>query len=288
MRSPLPIDRIRARWNVALRPKPALLALRSALPLRRGVTVVIVNWNALAFLREVIPAVRRMSPPSTRVLVVDNGSTDGSLEWLSAAGVRTVALGGNFGHGTAADIGVYAARSRSFVLLDVDAFPISPRWLDALTGPLDRGAAVAGAHGGDVLDRRTPTYTADAPRRDFVHPCCVAMRWRRFVLRRHSFRKFAEAGALIDVGVDLSRREAGRLAFLEPTSHIGPGVLGTVFGEVVYHNFYGTRHGGAADELIEGVGLSDALRTWRAALDRYLPAGPVSDAPDLGAPQDAG
>lgn len=39
----------------------------------------------------------------------------------------------------------------------------------------------------------------------------------------------------------MSARDGGPLHFLEVTSRFGPGDVGTVFGGVVYHNFYSTR-----------------------------------------------
>ena len=84
---------VRRRWRRAIKPRRWWLKVRCVAPLRSGVTVVIVNWETLDYLRETVRAVRRFSPAQTRILVVDNGSTDGSAEWLRQAGVRTVELG---------------------------------------------------------------------------------------------------------------------------------------------------------------------------------------------------
>ena len=59
-------------------------------------------------------------------------------------------------------------------------------------------------------------------------------------------------------GVDLER-EREHLSFLEPTSHIGPGPVGTVFGDVVYHNFYAARHRREGRDRIHGVTEMDAI-----------------------------
>ena len=53
---------------------------------RPGVTVLTVNWNSLPFLQPMLDVIRAMSPPDTEILVVDNGSTDGSVEHLRGAG----------------------------------------------------------------------------------------------------------------------------------------------------------------------------------------------------------
>ena len=97
---------------------------------RPGVTVVTVNWNSLAFLRVTLDAIRAMSPRDTEIVVVDNGSSDGSIDFLrSRRDVRVMALPSNLGHGVALDLGVARVRTEYLAVLDVDAFPISDRWL---------------------------------------------------------------------------------------------------------------------------------------------------------------
>src|SRR5438128_2429727 len=76
--------------------------------LRAGaVTVVTVNWNSWSHLDVLIDVVRRHSPPDTEILVVDNGSVDGSRAFLAASpDVTTIMLPANVGHDLALDIGV--------------------------------------------------------------------------------------------------------------------------------------------------------------------------------------
>ena len=118
-------------------------------PLHAGVTIVIVNWNSLSYLRTTLAAVHHFSPPTTRILVVDNGSTDGSVEWLREHDVRTIALDANWGHEAGLDLGWLRVRTRTVVALDVDAFPISHQWVPQLTEPLASGATVVGERGGE-------------------------------------------------------------------------------------------------------------------------------------------
>lgn len=263
-----PVHRMRARWRVSLKPRRLMAKLRVLAPLRPGCTVVIVNWNSLDHLRVSVRAVPRMSPAGTRLIVVDNGSTDGSLDWLRSQKIRTIALPTNMGHGPALDIGFLSASTEFVLALDVDAFPISPRWLDELTVPLVDGTHVVGAHGGAVLGVHVPAGTDDRRDRDFVHPCCLAMRLRRFVQLAHSFMKVPERG--LDVGERIAEIERGHLRYLEPTSFTGPGFLGTVFGGIVYHNFYSTRYRRESTVNIDGVSAEDARRVWRENVALYL------------------
>ena len=237
---------------------PARLRLGHSVP--GSVTVVIVNWNAKPFLEVAVDAVRRFSPPGTRLLVVDNASSDGSRAWLRNQDLRRALLPLNVGHGLAMDIGFLLARTEFVVALDVDAFPVSDRWLPAVLDLLRDGAMVAGGRGP----------------RDIVHPSFLAMRRRRFVLGRHSFvpRYAGELGADgWDVGERISIRERGRLGFLPVTFQYGPPPIGTVYGDVVYHNFYGVRHLLETDPdsaLVDGLSRRDARVAYEWATRHFL------------------
>jgi glycosyltransferase involved in cell wall biosynthesis len=233
--------------------------LRSLQP--GGVTVVTVNWNSFNHLSVLIDTVTRRSPPGTRILVVDNGSRDGSVKRLAAlSGVTAVQLPINMGHDFALDVGVLLCSTEYVVALDVDAFPLHERWLEELLAPLQSGAHVSGAR----LSR------------SYVHPCCWAMRTSRFVAQGHSFRdryrpRAAGRDASGEVGEEISVREAPRVHFFEVTSQRGPGDVGTIFGDIVYHNFYSTRFKGTRERILDAkVERSDAERAWEEAIRRYV------------------
>lgn len=240
------------------------LRLRALARIRRlqpdEATIVTVNWNSAAHLEVLLRLVQRRSPPGTRVLVVDNGSREDPRPLVAdRPGVSLLRVPFNVGHDMALDIGFLSVRTEYVVALDVDAFPIDDRWLEELLAPLREGCEVAGAR----LNRR------------YVHPCCLAMRTGRFVERKHSFRsryRPREEGrdASGDVGEEISGREPGKLRFLNPTSQRGPGDVGTVFGDVVYHNFYSTRFQATTDPLLDGqVSREDPAAAWREAVARY-------------------
>ncbi|MGY1745228.1 glycosyltransferase family 2 protein [Blastococcus sp. SYSU D00695] len=246
-------------WRVVV-PLLRRRALRRLGDLEPGaVTLVTVNWNSWPFLADVLDVVRRRSPPDLRVLVVDNGSVDGSRRHLAARrDVRTLLLPVNLGHDLALDLAVLSCRTEFVVTLDVDAFPLHDRWLPELLAPLDRGAEISGAR----------------LWRPFVHPCFLGMRTARFVRRGHSFRAryrphAADRVATGDVGEEMSAREAPRLHFFDITSQRGPGDIGTVFGDVAYHNFYGTRFGTGQQTLDGGITPTDPRAAWAEALQRY-------------------
>lgn len=232
---------------------------------RRGITIVTVNYNTTAKLPVVLDAVERYTTVPYEVLVVDNGSTDGSKGYLRGrSDVRALCLPVNIGHGPALDLALIRARTDTVVVLDPDAFPISTNWLAAVLDPLDAGAKVAGAY----------------HQRAFVHPCFLAVRRQTFLRNRLSFIPVGRpspfgvdspGGLFLDVGEALSHVLSAKFGTstvhkIPPTSTRGPGPLGTVFGDVVYHNFFST-HG-------QGEMSRRALTVWEEAVLRYVAPAP--------------
>ena len=73
------------------------------------VTVVIPNYNGLKFMEPCSAALEAQSEKNFDVLVVDNGSTDGSVEWLKESGIPSVFLPENIGFPGAVNIGIKKA-----------------------------------------------------------------------------------------------------------------------------------------------------------------------------------
>jgi GT2 family glycosyltransferase len=99
-----------------------------------SVAVIVVNANGGDLLERALRAVAEQTLPPRRVLVVDNASTDGSVEGLERRHptVEVIRLDRNVGFGAANNIGVRAAADCDWIaLLNPDAFP-EPRWLEAL------------------------------------------------------------------------------------------------------------------------------------------------------------
>ncbi len=75
------------------------------------------------------------------VLVVDDGSSDGTAEAARAAGADVVRLGTNRGKGGALQAGALSASEDVLVLLDADLVGLRPEHVAALAAPVLSGAA---------------------------------------------------------------------------------------------------------------------------------------------------
>lgn len=87
-----------------------------------GVSVLILNWNGLLFLDDCLRSVLRAACKHVEVILVDNGSTDGSLEYVETefALVRVIALPDNLGYGRAYNAAAEQLHSQFLVFLNND------------------------------------------------------------------------------------------------------------------------------------------------------------------------
>ncbi len=108
------------------------------------VSVVVVNFNGAAYLTECLAAVRALQGAVDEVLVVDNASTDGSVELVRRdfPEVRVLAMGRNDGPCPARNAGMRAARNRWVLALDNDAV-VRPDTLAKLAAAVGAGVAIA-------------------------------------------------------------------------------------------------------------------------------------------------
>ncbi|MEO8370265.1 MAG: glycosyltransferase [Candidatus Solibacter sp.] len=93
-------------------------------PQNHAATVVIPNWNGKHLLAKYIPdlCTALAGNPDNEILVVDNGSTDGSADFLRAnfPQVNVLALPENLGFGGGSNAGFRAAKNDIVVLLNSD------------------------------------------------------------------------------------------------------------------------------------------------------------------------
>lgn len=224
-------------------------------PLDDGVTVLVVNWNTGEVLADVLRAIRRLSPSDTRILVVDNASTDGSREMLRTwSGIDTMLLPTNVGHGVALDLGLCTVRTRVTVTLDSDAIPLRSGWLAPAVDPLRSGRAVlAGVRS----------------RRGFVHPMYLAVDTGAFVRRGLSFQVHIEPGlgpsevrwgenAWDTAELMTPRLAPHEVVLVDRTENAADDLPGMTAGGVVYH------HGGMSRAADGGL-TAEAVAGWRAA-----------------------
>ena len=86
------------------------------------VTVVIPNYNGKQFLDDCLKSLKKQSYQEFKVIIVDNGSSDGSQEYIKKKypQVELIELSENTGFANAANVGIKAADSEYVFLLNND------------------------------------------------------------------------------------------------------------------------------------------------------------------------
>lgn len=88
------------------------------------ISVVIVSWNRRADLEVAIRSVRAQQHGDYELIIVDNGSTDGTIEMLEGGALGALTLykaGANLGASVARNLGLRLARGQWVAFMDSDA-----------------------------------------------------------------------------------------------------------------------------------------------------------------------
>ena len=216
----------------------------SASAARPRVSIVIPNYNGSAWLPGCLGALAGQQYENHEVLVVDNGSTDGSVSLLGSRypHVQLIELDRNFGFAGAVNRGIRAARGEYVALLNNDTVA-RPDWLATLVRALDDSPDVVAAVGSNMLSLDDPSRIDDAGdalswtgaaeklghgdlasgiahRREVFSVCAGAALFRRSFLE--TLRGFDERffAYLEDVDLGLRGRLLGYRYVVEPAAEV--------------------------------------------------------------------
>jgi len=231
----------------------------------KRITVIIVNWNSGELLAECLLCLEKQTIRPTRVLVIDNASTDDSLTGIGmlADNVTVLRMNSNLGFAAGNNRALIECDTEFVALLNPDAFP-EPDWLERLLAAARTHPEVAAfgsrqlCHGApDVLDGIGDIYhmsglawrerygwrqqTQDLVAREIFSPCAAAALYRRQAL--------VDAGGfdedffcyLEDVDLGFRLRLAGHKAMYVPDAvvhHVGSASTGGQWSDfAVYYGF---------------------------------------------------
>lgn len=133
------------------------------------VAVVVPNWNGRRWLPGLLASLDAQTRPADEVLVVDNGSRDGSVAWLRSRGVRVLALGRNTGFAAAANRGIGNVDAEAVALVNTDV-ELAADWVARAVARLEGDPALASVATKMVLMDRPEIVddAGDVLRRDGV------------------------------------------------------------------------------------------------------------------------
>ena len=131
------------------------------------VPVIIVNWNGRGLLPECLDALCAQTWERLRIILVDNGSQDGSAEFVrrNYPDIRVFSLPRNVGFAAANNVALRTVRTPYVALLNNDAIA-APGWLEALVRELELNREAGAAASKmlfydtpDIIDRAGDSYT---------------------------------------------------------------------------------------------------------------------------------
>ena len=130
--------------------------------------MVIPNWNGEMFLSTCLSSLRRQTYEDFETVLVDNGSSDGSVAFVEEnfPEIRIVRLPENGGFTAAVNAGIRASEAEYVVLLNNDT-EVEGRWLEALVRAADEHPEVGlfASKLVDFRDRRMLDGAGDALRK---------------------------------------------------------------------------------------------------------------------------
>jgi GT2 family glycosyltransferase len=148
-------------------------------------SIIIPCWNQLEFTRHCIAALVRHTREPWELIVVNNGSTDGTADYLagvqdiSRAPVTVIANVSNRGFPAAINQGLQVARGEYLVLLNNDVV-VTDAWLEQLVALANAGRTESpiGLVGPMSNYAAPPQLVEDAPYSDLAAMHRFARRWR--------------------------------------------------------------------------------------------------------------
>lgn len=169
---------------------------------KANVSVIIVNWNGGEYLARCLSHLLKQTCLPMRILVMDNGSTDDSVERVKhLSGVTVKLIGANPGFAVTNNKALIECESEFVALLNPDAFP-EPDWLKNLISAATTypeytafGSRQLNAAMPDILDGTGDVYhisgkvwrngigkrqrDSDLIAREIFAPCAAAALYRR-------------------------------------------------------------------------------------------------------------
>nr|WP_314465678.1 glycosyltransferase family 2 protein [uncultured Clostridium sp.] len=109
--------------------------------MRKKVTIIIPNYNGLKFMEPCFKALRAQSDQNFELLVVDNGSSDGSVKWLKDHQIPTIFLEENTGFSGAVNVGIRESVTPYVILLNNDTEP-EPDYVREMVKAIERSPKI--------------------------------------------------------------------------------------------------------------------------------------------------
>lgn len=118
------------------------------------VSIIIVNWNGKENLKECLASLAKISYSPYEIIVVDNGSTDGSVEEIEKRyeDIKILRNKENLGFAEGNNVGYQKSEGKYILFLNNDTI-VTPRFLDELVNFLEKNPQVGAVQSKIVFHR---------------------------------------------------------------------------------------------------------------------------------------
>ena len=112
----------------------------------RSVSIVVLNWNGLRFLSPCLNSLKNQTQQQLQIILVDNGSTDGSVEFVKEnfPSVEVVENHRNLGFAEGMNVGIKTATGDYVIALNNDT-RVAPNFIEVLLGHASRDPSIGGS-----------------------------------------------------------------------------------------------------------------------------------------------
>lgn len=105
------------------------------------VSIIIVNWNGGKVFKRCLDSLAKIDYPRWELIVVDNGSSDGSVEFLKSRVLKLIENETNLGFAKANNQGYQKAKGKYILLLNNDT-KVMPDFLSKLVAPMEEDTSI--------------------------------------------------------------------------------------------------------------------------------------------------
>lgn len=105
---------------------------------KKLVSIVIINWNGIGDLKDLLPSLKKVKYKNFETIIVDHGSTDGSIEYVKKnyPKIKLLEKKRNLGFALGNNVGVKKAKGEYILLLNNDTI-VKPDFLGRLVVGLE-------------------------------------------------------------------------------------------------------------------------------------------------------
>lgn len=217
------------------------------------VTIIIPNYNGLRFMKDCLNSLAKQTYKAYKLCIVDNGSTDGSKEWLRQNNIDFIDLDTNLGFAGACNLALKTVDTKYVILLNNDTevyedyvenllkaiqkdekiFAVSPLMINAnkkeLVDDAGDGLCLLGFAYQIGVGEKIKNYQKS---KEVFSACAGAAIYRMDILKEIGFFDELHFAYLEDIDLGFRARLKGYKNIFEPSAkvyHIGSATSGSKY-----------------------------------------------------------